>query len=113
MTEEDYPWTYWLIVITDQQCGAGLLGFKGLPDEESKVEIGYGIAPAHQGKGYTTEAVRALIAWAFKAPNCHSVIAPNTAKSNIASNRVLKKVGMTVHHETDDALFWRIDANPS
>lgn len=101
--------TYWLIVIAEESYGAGLAGFKGYPGSRGEVEIGYGIDPAYQGKGYMTEAVRALIDWAFREPDCQSIIAPETQKSNVASNRVLEKVGMHIYHETDVALYWRID----
>jgi ribosomal-protein-alanine N-acetyltransferase len=112
--ENDHPWvTYWLIVVDsltgDGPFGAGLLGFKGCPDRNGEVEIGYGIDPDYQNKGHTTEAVRAMIAWAFQEPRCMSVVAPNTQRVNLASNRVLAKVGMRIYAETDDALFWRID----
>ncbi len=112
--ETDHPWvTYWLVVIDslagDGPFGAGLLGFKGCPDRNGEVEIGYGLDPDYQNKGHITEAVRAMIAWAFQDPQCTSVIAPNTQRVNLASNRVLAKVGMRVYAETDDALFWRID----
>jgi RimJ/RimL family protein N-acetyltransferase len=112
--ENDHLWlTYWLVVVDsladDGLFGAGLLGFKGCPDRNGEVEIGYGIDPDYQNKGYTTEAVRAMIAWAFQDPQCKSVIAPNTQRTNLASNRVLAKVGMRIYRETADALFWRID----
>ncbi len=107
---QDYAWyTYWLVVPIDRPYGAGLAGFKGVPDGQGEVELGYGIDPACQGHGYATEAARALIAWAFRSPACTSVIAPNTKRSNVASNRVLEKVGMRVYAETPDAIFWRID----
>jgi ribosomal-protein-alanine N-acetyltransferase len=108
--EKNHPWyTYWLVVVTSEPFGAGLVGFKGYPDESGEAEIGYGIDPNHQDEGYTTEAVKAMIDWAFQEPHCTSVIAPNTQKSNPASNRVLEKVGMRICQETDDALFWRTD----
>ncbi len=108
--ETVHPWyTYWLIVIPDAPYGAGLAGFKGYPNRLGEAEIGYGIDPDFRCQGYTTETVRALIAWAFEEPNCRSVIAPGTLKSNIASNRVLAKVGMYVYEETDDTLSWRVD----
>lgn len=113
MTEaapETHAWhTYWLIVVVEECFGAGLAGFKGYPTGAGEAEIGYGIDPAYQGRGYVTESVRALIDWAFQEPDCKSVIAPHTMKENVASNRVLKKVGMHVYDETDKALFWRID----
>ncbi len=103
-----HPWfTYWLIVIAVSQCGAGLVGFKGCPDETGQTEIGYGMDPTYQDQGYTTEAVRALIAWAFEEPACKAVIAKGVQKDNPASSRLLEKVGMTVYEETEDSLSWR------
>lgn len=102
-----HPWyTYWLIVVDG--FGAGLAGYKGLPDAQGEVEIGYGIDPACRGQGYITEAVQALIDWAFAAPDCRTIIAPGTLKSNPASNRVLAKVGMQVYAEDETSLSWRI-----
>jgi RimJ/RimL family protein N-acetyltransferase len=104
-----HPWyTYWLIVVTAEEFGAGLAGFKGMPDPSGKVEISYGIDPAFRGQGYTTEAVRALIGWAFGAPACHAVLA-SVKKDNLASNHVLAKAGLSVYHETADTLHWRIE----
>jgi ribosomal-protein-alanine N-acetyltransferase len=105
-------YTYWLMVIPEHDFGAGLIGFKGIPDADGEVEIGYGIDPAHQNKGYTTEASRAMIEWAFRETACLSVVARDTKKTNLASNRVLAKLGMHVYKETEDALYWRIDKSP-
>jgi [ribosomal protein S5]-alanine N-acetyltransferase len=61
--------------------------------EGTKVGIGYGAAPAHWGKGYVTEATRAVIDWAFRQPSIFRVYA-TTDVENLASQRVLEKVGM-------------------
>ena len=104
-----HPWfTYWLIVLKEKQVGIGLVGFKGAPQEPGQVEIGYGISQSYRSLGYTTEAVQALIAWAFQQQNCCTVVA-ETLKSNMASVRVLEKVGMHVFDETGEMLGWRID----
>lgn len=104
-----HPWyTYWLIILDEQHCGAGLVGFKGYPDEQGQVEIGYGLEPAYRNQGYMSEAVQALIEWAFAAPECISIIAAEVYKTNPASMRVLQKAGMVIYHETDSALYWRI-----
>lgn len=104
---EDHVWfTYWLILRTE--CGIGLVGFKGVPNERGEVEIGYGLTPKYEGRGYMTEAVRSLIGWAFLQRDC-AAIAPSTAKANLASQRVLERVGMTVYKETVEERFWRLE----
>jgi len=38
-----HPWqTYWLIVISAENAGVGLAGFKSVPDADGVTEIGYG-----------------------------------------------------------------------
>jgi ribosomal-protein-alanine N-acetyltransferase len=104
------PWiTYWLIQIKEDGFGAGMIGFKGAPDPAGLVEIGYGIDPAYQNKGYTTEAVLALAGWAFKDSRCKRIVAPDTLRSNPASNRVLQKCGFSIYHETEDAISWALN----
>ncbi len=61
--------------------------------EGPKVGIGYVIGRAHWGKGYMPEATRAIIDWAFQQPSIYRVYA-TTDLENIASRRVLEKVGM-------------------
>ena len=60
--------------------------------EHKTVEIGFSFHPAHQGKGYATEAARALIGWAF-SQGFHRVVGRLEAR-NTASARVLEKLGM-------------------
>ena len=82
-------YTYWLLVVrafpsSAAPFGAGLIGFKGFPDANGEAEIGFGIDPACQGQGYTTEAARAMIAWAFQEPACQAVVARDTKKAKPA-----------------------------
>jgi RimJ/RimL family protein N-acetyltransferase len=94
--------TYWLIVIKDENVGAGMLGFNGFPALNGSTEIGYGIDEAYQGKGYRREAVQALIDWAFTHPFCNVITASEV--ENPASRRLLEKLGAqlvsTSHHST-------------
>ena len=85
--------TYWLIIIQNENIGAGMVGFKGAPDENGRVEIGYGIDPVFQGRGYMTEAVRTLTAWAFSHPECLLVTATQVLLENAASQKVLVRNG--------------------
>jgi RimJ/RimL family protein N-acetyltransferase len=56
-------------------------------------EIGWVISAAHQGRGFATEAARALLSHAFGALQCHRVIA-TCQPENPASWRVMEKLGM-------------------
>jgi GNAT superfamily N-acetyltransferase len=105
----EHDWyTYWLIIPNEAAYGAGLAGFKGLQDGKKEVEIGYGIDPAYQGRGYMTETVQALIGWAFQDSDCRAVVARNVLKTNLASIRVLEKVGMRPYLETRDTYAFRV-----
>lgn len=59
-----------------------------------KLEIGYGMARTHWDKGYMTEALRAVINWAFTQPDVYRVQALCDV-DNIGSARVMEKAGMT------------------
>jgi len=98
--------TYWLIVMKDENIGAGMLGFKGFPDANGSTEIGYGIDEAHQGKGYMREAVQALIDWAFTHPFCNVITASEV--ENPASRRLLEKLGAQLVEESDHSTSWEI-----
>jgi RimJ/RimL family protein N-acetyltransferase len=103
---EEFPWhTYWLAVVKEESFGAGLIGFKGVPNAQGEVEIGYGIDADHRCKGYTTEAAKALIEWAFEQPSCQAVTAWSD-RGNRASARVLEKVGMKISKETAEQYCW-------
>ncbi|KRV47809.1 acetyltransferase [Wenjunlia vitaminophila] len=63
------------------------------PPSEGLIEIGYGIVVSRRGRGYASEATRALVAFALTAPGVRGVQA-QTDPSNPASVRVLEKAGM-------------------
>lgn len=53
------------------------------------------IDPAHQRQGYATEAVQAMIGYAFRELHLKRIVA-TTQYMNVASQGVMKKVGMTL-----------------
>jgi RimJ/RimL family protein N-acetyltransferase len=100
-----HPWqTYWLIVISTEKIGAGLAGFKGVPDADGRTEIGYGIAPSHQNQGYMSEAVKALVDWALEQPSCNMITASEV--ENPASRRLLEKLGANLVVEDETSSSW-------
>jgi RimJ/RimL family protein N-acetyltransferase len=56
-------------------------------------EIGFVVQPDHHGRGYATEAAGALLRIAFEELGLHRV-AGRTEARNVASARVLEKLGM-------------------
>jgi len=70
-----------------------LIGDVGLHTlDEWQLEIGYTLAPEHQGKGYATEAVAAVLQQAFNGWNKHRVTA-SVDPENQASIRLLERLG--------------------
>lgn len=80
--------TIWVALDRDRQQLVADIKFKGAPDEEQTVEIGYGTYPAFQQQGYMTEIVGGLTAWALAQPGVNRVTA-ETAVTNAASQAVL------------------------
>ncbi|HOW98796.1 MAG TPA: GNAT family N-acetyltransferase [Kiritimatiellia bacterium] len=72
----------------------GLIGAAGIRPCGSRIEIGYVLGRAWWGRGYATEAARALTAWAMRQPSVYRVWATCDV-DNKASARVLEKIGMT------------------
>lgn len=70
---------------------AGDLSFKGL-GADGTVELGYGLREGYCGKGYMTEAVRAVSAWALRQQGVRRVEA-ETEADNLASRAVLARSG--------------------
>lgn len=80
---------------------AGLAGYKGAPDSEGVVEIGYGIVPERRRRGLASEAVRALLARAFGDETVRAVIA-HTLPDLVPSLGVLRATGFRFEGLGDD-----------
>ena len=75
--------------------GPGLVGTAGLrPLGESGLEIFYSLAPGAWGRGYATEAARAVVEYGLGALGLPEVLA-EVDEGNAASVAVVKRLGMT------------------
>jgi [ribosomal protein S5]-alanine N-acetyltransferase len=88
----DQAWGHRQVVERNSGLVVGGIGFFGPPGESGEVEVGYGIVPSRQGRGYATEALRVMLAMAWADPRVTAVVA-GTDPGNVASQRVLEKVG--------------------
>jgi len=100
----------WVQFSVEERESGQLIGDVGMSPEGEPgvVKIGYTIAPASQGKGYATEAVRALVDYAFDRLGADMIRAYASAE-NIPSRRVAEKVGLrlmeTFEHEYEGEMW--------
>jgi ribosomal-protein-alanine N-acetyltransferase len=104
---EELGYGIWAICIKDNELGplGDFIGYCGfLPEqiEGAGPEIAYAMGKSMWGKGLVTEALTACLDWIFIKPEIFGVHAV-TDKENIASRRVMVKIGMK--HEKDVDLY--------
>ncbi|MDX3094740.1 GNAT family N-acetyltransferase [Streptomyces sp. ME01-24h] len=92
--ERGYGW--WAVEV---RASGEFVGFAGLDrvDEGlpfTGVEIGWRLAHAAWGKGYATEAARAVLAFGFGTLALPEILAVTTA-GNLRSQAVMRRIGMT------------------
>jgi RimJ/RimL family protein N-acetyltransferase len=97
-------WMYYLVRDGDGDAreAVGLAGYKGPPGEDGTVEVGYGVLPEHQRRGYATEATRALVERAFADPRVTRVIAETYPRLE-PSLGVLRNLGFTLEGPGSEA----------
>jgi [ribosomal protein S5]-alanine N-acetyltransferase len=111
-SDDDTMTGTYMVVARDTAEAVGMVGVKGGPDTNGAQEIGYGMNPDACGRGYATEAVRALVVHLLASNGIRAVTA-YTATGNLASQRVLEKLGFTRtgtawNEEDGDLIAWSI-----
>jgi len=95
-----------LVVERESGLVVGGAGFFG-PPQGGEVEIGYGIVPSRQRRGYASEAVRAMVADVLGTDGVRAVIA-NVDLDNVASVRVLEKAGLALAGRTAEQATYSV-----
>lgn len=104
---ENYQYhTLWFIVRESDRVVMGEIAICGLPNENREVEVGYGLNPRFQGKGYMTEAVKAISQWALSQKNVEYVMAETN--NNEKSENTLTAAGFTKYKQNEDSIWWRL-----
>ena len=93
VAEADDRFGVWALERADTAAVAGTVLLKPLPDGVGEVEVGWHLHPDSWGRGYATEAARAVITRGFEAglPEVYAVVRP----CNAASVAVCTRLGMT------------------
>lgn len=85
----------WVQVAIAERSTDGIVGDVGLHLDVTgtEAEIGFSMAPAAQGRGLATEAVRMALAWLFASTEVARVVAITDSR-NVPSIRLLERLGM-------------------
>jgi ribosomal-protein-alanine N-acetyltransferase len=111
------PWWNWLIVDREAREAVGSVAFGGPVNPGGQVLVGYAIYAEYEGRGYATEAVRALVAWAFGQPGVREVraLAPvwNTPALRVAENVGMRPVAADEDDDVGEVLLYAVTAPAS
>jgi len=105
-----------LIIHQAENTLIGHVMVKVIPDNtgspSGSLEIGYHVAASYRRQGYASEATKAVINWALSQPTVQTVTA-GCDRDNIASKRVLEKVGMQLVETRKNILVWKLSKTAS
>jgi RimJ/RimL family protein N-acetyltransferase len=88
------PWEEGVVLAIEPRSGGGLVGTVSLVvGDHRQGELGFLLHPEFQGRGYATEAARAMLGLAFGQYGLHRVCG-RLEPRNVGSARVLEKLGM-------------------
>lgn len=98
-------WHNWVIRLGTDGSAIGHLQATVLDDDRS-ADIAWMIGTGWQGRGYATEAARALVGW-LEANGIETITA-HVHPDNVASARVAERAGLAATDEIeDDEVVWR------
>ncbi|HEU4882182.1 MAG TPA: GNAT family protein [Longimicrobium sp.] len=98
------------ITLADTGQVIGNVGVRRETAAESLADMGFELSPEHWGRGYATEAARAMVDWGFGEWGLERIHA-HCVSENVASARVLERVGMRLEvrlrdHQRFKGRFW-------
>jgi RimJ/RimL family protein N-acetyltransferase len=100
---------FWAVELESQRKLIGQLYFQQIkPLHLQTWELGYILSPAYQRQGYASEAVGALLNYAFSTVNIHRVVA-HCNPQNLASWKLLEKLGFQREGLLRQNIFFRLD----
>ncbi len=91
----DSDYYHWVIALKESNMPIGSIGILNVSVLDESGEIGYAVGKPWWGQGYTAEATKTVIAFAFEQVGFHRLEAYHSV-NNPASGRVMQKCGMTL-----------------
>ena len=97
-TERTHGVQYWPIFLLETGENVGCCGLRPYDEPKGILELGFHIRSRHWGRGYATEAARAVMAHAFERLGVKGLFAGHNPK-NTASRHLLAKLGFRYTHD--------------
>jgi RimJ/RimL family protein N-acetyltransferase len=89
----DQPWLLRaMLTRSAPRTLVGRIGFHAPPDSRGAVEIGYAVESEHRRRGYATEAVEAMLAWARREHSIRCFVA-SVSPTNAPSLAIVREFG--------------------
>jgi ribosomal-protein-alanine N-acetyltransferase len=111
---EETAWWNWLVVDRETGEAVGSVAFAGPVNAEGAVLVGYAIYTEYEGRGFATEAVKAMVTWAFAQPGVREVraLAPvwNTPALRVAENVGMRPVASEEDDDVGEVLLYAVTA---
>ena len=105
-------WFQFAVTLASSPTLIGDIGLHVGEDDGPAGEVGFTFAAGAQGHGYATEALRAILHYAFAVLRLRRVCA-RTAASNVRAQRLLERTGFERAGETaEDVLYVRRAGDP-
>jgi RimJ/RimL family protein N-acetyltransferase len=99
------------VVESEGDTTVGHVGFHGAPGDDHATRIGYAIAEDVRGRGYATEAVGWIVELAMAQPEV-TMVRADTARTNLASQRVLERNGFVPVRGDGANVFYEYAVDP-
>ncbi len=96
----------WLFIDKKDSSIVGDGGFKGVPNENGLIDIGYAIIEAKRKQGFGFEAVSALFRWGMAQPLVKGITA-DCLEDNLPSTRILSKLGLHESERKEGLIYFK------
>lgn len=94
----------WLALCEEKPIG--LFGLRKAPQEAGCVEVSYLLVPEQQGKGYASEATKALLRWAVMTWEAQKAFA-EIRQDNQASLKFIEQMGFSYWKQEGEFVFYQ------
>ena len=95
----------WAVTLRDRPGLIGTCGLFRWNRNWRSCTVGYEIAPAHQGRGYVKEALKAILTWGFREMQLNRIEA-QVHPDNTASLALLEALGFLQEGRQRQAGYW-------